>query len=59
MIELIFPDGNKREVQDGATGREIAASISKSLEKKAVLVKLDGELLTSTGRSPRAAASNS
>jgi len=45
MIELIFPDGNKREVQDGATGREIAASISKSLEKKAVLVKLDGELL--------------
>jgi threonyl-tRNA synthetase len=45
MIELIFPDGNKREVQDGATGREIAASISKSLEKKAVLVKLDGALL--------------
>lgn len=45
MIELIFPDGNKREVQDGATGREIAASISKSLEKKAILVKLDGELL--------------
>ena len=45
MIELIFPDGNKREVADGATGREIAASISKSLEKKAILVKLDGELL--------------
>jgi threonyl-tRNA synthetase len=45
MIELIFPDGNKRECQDGTTGREIAASISKSLEKKAVLVKLDGELL--------------
>ena len=45
MIELIFPDGNKREVAEGATGREIAASISKSLEKKAILVKLDGELL--------------
>src|ERR1700749_4213322 len=45
MIELIFPDGNRREVADGATGREIAASISKSLEKKAILVKLDGELL--------------
>src|SRR5690242_11554100 len=45
MIELIFPDGNKREVADGATGREIAASISRSLEKKAILVKLDGELL--------------
>src|SRR5436309_10680833 len=45
MIELIFPDGNRREVADGATGREVAASIAKSLEKKAVLVKLDGELL--------------
>ncbi len=45
MIELIFPDGNRREYQDGVTGREVAASISKSLEKKAVLVKLDGELL--------------
>jgi len=45
MIELIFPDGNRREVADGATGREVAASISKSLEKKAILVKLDGELL--------------
>jgi threonyl-tRNA synthetase len=44
MIELIFPDGNQREYPDGVTGREIAASISKSLEKKAVLVKLDGEL---------------
>ena len=45
MIELIFPDGNKRQVEDGATGRQVAGSISKSLEKKAVLVKLDGELL--------------
>ncbi|MDE2486927.1 MAG: TGS domain-containing protein, partial [Alphaproteobacteria bacterium] len=45
MIDLIFPDGSKRQFDDGATGRDIAASISKSLEKKAVLVKLDGELL--------------
>ncbi|MDB5447041.1 MAG: threonine--tRNA ligase, partial [Phenylobacterium sp.] len=45
MIELIFPDGNKRQYPDGATGREVAASIAKSLEKKAVLVKLDGDLL--------------
>src|SRR6202000_1348976 len=35
----------KRDVADGATGREIAASISKSLEKKAILVKLNSELL--------------
>uniref|UniRef100_UPI0025FEACF9 TGS domain-containing protein n=1 Tax=Phenylobacterium sp. TaxID=1871053 RepID=UPI0025FEACF9 len=45
MIDLIFPDGAKREFPDGVTGREIAAGISKSLEKKAVLIKLDGELL--------------
>jgi threonyl-tRNA synthetase len=45
MIELIFPDGNRREVADGATGREVAASIAKSLEKRSVLVKLDGALL--------------
>ena len=45
MIELIFPDGNKRQYDDGATGREVAASIAKSLEKKAILAKLDGELL--------------
>ncbi|MDE2487146.1 MAG: threonine--tRNA ligase [Alphaproteobacteria bacterium] len=45
MIDLIFPDGSKRQFDEGATGRDIAASISKSLEKKAVLVKLDGELL--------------
>jgi len=45
MIELIFPDGNKRDYAAGVTGREVAASIAKSLEKKAVLVKLDGALL--------------
>jgi len=44
MIELKFPDGNGRQYEDGVTGREVAASISKSLEKKALLVKLDGEL---------------
>src|SRR5690606_25159097 len=45
MIDLIFPDGSKRQYEAGVTGRDIAAGISKSLEKKAILVKLDGELL--------------
>lgn len=45
MIELVFPDGSRREFPDGATGRDVAASISKSLEKKAALIRLDGELL--------------
>ena len=45
MIDLKFPDGQIRRFEDGVTGREVAASIAKSLEKKALLVKLDGELL--------------
>jgi threonyl-tRNA synthetase len=45
MIDLIFPDGSVRQFEDGASGRDVAASISKSLEKKAILVKLDGALL--------------
>jgi threonyl-tRNA synthetase len=45
MIDLIFPDGSARQYPDGSTGRDVAASISKSLEKKALLIKLDGQLL--------------
>jgi threonyl-tRNA synthetase len=45
MIDLKFPDGQDRSFEDGVTGRDVAAAISKSLEKKALLVKLDGELL--------------
>jgi threonyl-tRNA synthetase len=45
MIDLVFPDGSRRSFEIGVTGREIAAGISKTLEKKAVLIKLDGELL--------------
>jgi threonyl-tRNA synthetase len=45
MIDLIFPDGSKRQFDDGASGRDVAASIAKSLEKRALLIKLDGKLL--------------
>jgi threonyl-tRNA synthetase len=45
MIELTFPDGRAVAYPVGTTGDEVAASISKSLQKKALLVKLDGELL--------------
>ncbi|MDB5474525.1 MAG: threonine--tRNA ligase [Phenylobacterium sp.] len=44
MIDLIFPDGSKRQYDDGATGKEVAASIAPSLAKRAALIKLDGEL---------------
>lgn len=45
MIDLIFPDGSKRQFDDGVTGKQVAASIAISLAKRAVLIKLDGELL--------------
>ena len=44
MIHLTFPDGTVREYQPGITGAELAASISKSLAKKAVAISLDGQL---------------
>ncbi len=44
MIDLIFPDGSKRQYEDGATGKAVAASIAPSLAKRAALIKLDGEL---------------
>jgi len=44
MIDLVFPDGSQRQFDDGVTGRDVAASIAKSLEKRAVLIKLDGAL---------------
>ena len=45
MIDLIFPDGSKREFEPGVTGKQVAASIAVSLAKRAALIKLDGELL--------------
>ncbi|MFT4076261.1 MAG: threonine--tRNA ligase [Asticcacaulis sp.] len=45
MIDLTFPDGAVRSFEAGTTGRSIAESLSKSLAKKAVLIKLDGALL--------------
>jgi threonyl-tRNA synthetase len=44
MIDLIFPDGSKRQYDDGVTGKDVAASIAPSLAKRAALIKLDGEL---------------
>ncbi|MGE3876146.1 MAG: threonine--tRNA ligase [Parvibaculaceae bacterium] len=44
MINLTFPDGAVRQVRAGLSGAELAASISKSLEKKAVALVRDGVL---------------
>jgi len=45
MIQLKFPDGQARSFDDGVTGADVAASISPSLAKKALLVELDGDLV--------------
>jgi len=45
MIELKFPDGAARQYPAGVTGREVAASISPSLAKRAALVELNGAQL--------------
>ncbi|MGI9481182.1 MAG: threonine--tRNA ligase [Hyphomicrobiales bacterium] len=44
MPVLTFPDGNQSEIEAGANGADVAASISNSLRKKAVAMKLDGVL---------------
>ena len=44
MITISFPDGATREFEAGTSGAEIAASIAKSLAKKAVAMKVDGDL---------------
>jgi threonyl-tRNA synthetase len=44
MITLTFPDGAKRQVEPGVSAAQVAASISKSLEKKAVAAIVDGTL---------------
>ena len=42
MITLTLPDGSTRDVEAPVTGSEFAASISNSLAKKALALKVDG-----------------
>lgn len=44
MINLTMPDGSVREVAEPIDGFQLAESISKSLAKKAVALKIDGEM---------------
>jgi threonyl-tRNA synthetase len=44
-MQLQFPDGALRDYPEGVTGRQIAEGLSKSLAKKAALIRLDGEML--------------
>lgn len=42
-VVITFPDGNSRTYDSAISGQEIAASISKSLEKEAVAIEVDGQ----------------
>ena len=44
MVAITLPDGSVRQFDGAVTGTDIAESISKSLAKKALAVKVDGEL---------------
>jgi len=43
-VSLTFPDGSVRSYDTGATGKDVAESISKSLAKKAVAIAIDGQV---------------
>ena len=44
MVAITLPDGSVRQFDGPITGTEIAENISKSLAKKALAVKVDGEV---------------
>ncbi|WP_026381967.1 threonine--tRNA ligase [Afifella pfennigii] len=44
MSRITLPDGQECDLPDGASGADLAASISKSLAKKAVATRIDGRL---------------
>ena len=44
MVALTFPDGARREYQDGISGIDIAKGISPSLAKRTVAMAIDGEV---------------
>src|SRR5215210_6080701 len=43
-MHVILPDGSQKELPDGATGADLAASIGPGLARAALAVKVDGEI---------------
>lgn len=56
MIAIKLPDGSEREIASGTTGMQLAESISKSLAKVSIAVKVDGELRDASRPLPDGAA---
>src|SRR5699024_5651415 len=45
QLNIIFPDGAKKEYPQGTTGEDIAGSISPGLRRDALAIKIDGEFI--------------
>jgi threonyl-tRNA synthetase len=43
-MEVVLPDGTAKELPDGATGADLAASIGAGLARAALAVRVDGEV---------------
>src|SRR4051794_41850252 len=43
-MNVVLPDGTAKELQDGATGADLAASIGEGLARAALAVKVDGDV---------------
>src|SRR5437016_4158304 len=52
IMQVELPDGSKREVPDGATVADVAASIGKRLAKDAVAGKVNGKVVDVTAKVP-------
>lgn len=48
MINITFPDGNVKQFETGITGIEVAKSLSNSLAKKVLAVKVNNEVWDAT-----------
>jgi len=48
MLTVIFPDGATREFEDGTSAMDVAKALSKSLAKKVLAAKVNGELWDAT-----------
>src|SRR5918997_4867737 len=43
-MEVVLPDGTEKELPEGASGADLAASIGAGLARAALAIKVDGEL---------------
>ncbi|MCF7798409.1 threonine--tRNA ligase [Candidatus Woesearchaeota archaeon] len=48
MVEITFPDGNKKQYEAGVTGLQVATDISEGLARAALAVEIDGKLVDIT-----------